>query len=133
MVLFDSEYIHVEYYAAHHVLVSQWCGGCSSEQYRDAVNMTSHFIKDLHVPFAISDRRLLPPLSLEDIQWTIRDFLPEFCELPLRRFAVINSFDDVAAEQLVYFLNSKQYPLPFEAQVFDDLTSAYEWLVSVEA
>ncbi|MFD3002231.1 hypothetical protein ACFS7Z_17805 [Pontibacter toksunensis] len=133
MVLFDSEYIHLEYYAAHHVLVSQWYGGCSSQQYREAVTMTSHYIRELKIPFAISDRRLLPPLPMEDIQWTARDFLPEFCQLPLIRFAAINSFDEVAAEQLIHFLNSKQYPLPFEAQVFEDLTSAYEWLLSVEA
>ncbi|WP_162053579.1 hypothetical protein [Pontibacter pamirensis] len=133
MVLFDTEYIHLEYYAAHHVLVSQWYGGCSSQQYRAAVTITSQYIKDLRIPFAISDRRLLPPLPWEDIQWTAQDFLPEFCQLPLKRFAAINSFDEVAAEQLVHFLNSKQYPLPFEAQVFEDLTSAYEWLLSVEA
>ncbi|RDV14178.1 hypothetical protein DXT99_16455 [Pontibacter diazotrophicus] len=133
MVLFDTEYIHLEYYAAHHVLVSQWYGGCSSLQYREAVTITSQYIRELHIPFAISDRRLLPPLPREDIQWTAQDFLPEFCQLPLKRFAAINSFDEVAAEQLVHFLNSKQYPLPFEAQVFEDLTSAYEWLLSVEA
>jgi hypothetical protein len=133
MVLFDSAYIHLEYYTAHHVLVSQWYGGCSSQQYRDAVTMTSNYIKRMRIPFAISDRRMLPPLSPQDIEWTVNDYVKEFRQLPLKRFAVINSFDEVAAEQVHYFLNDKDNPLPFEARVFDDLTSAYEWLVSVEA
>lgn len=133
MVLFDTEYIHVEYYAEHQVLVSQWCGGCSSAEYREAVTMTSNYIRKMNIPFAISDRRLLPPLSVEDLRWTGTEFLREFSQLPLKRFAIINCFDEEAAKQLHYFLHSKRYPLPFEAQVFEDLTSAYEWLVSVEA
>jgi hypothetical protein len=133
MVLFDSAYIHLEYYTAHHVLVSQWYGGCSSQQYRDAVTMTSNYIKRMQIPFAISDRRMLPPLSPPDREWTFNVYVEEFRQLPLKRFAVINSFDEVAAGQLFDFLNDKHHPLPFEARVFDDLTSAYEWLVSVEA
>lgn len=133
MVLFDSEYMHLEYYAAHHVLVSQWYSGCSSEEYRKATTMTSRYIQKMNIPFAISDRRLLHPLPVEDLLWTVTEFLKEFSQLPLKRFAIINYFDEAAADQLHYFLHSKRYPLNFEAQVFDDLTSAYEWLLSVEA
>jgi hypothetical protein len=133
MVLFDSAYIHLEYYAKHRVIVSQWYGGCSSQQYRDAVNMTSGYIKSMQIPFAISDRRMLPPLSQEDMDWTMSAYIKEFCRLPLKRLAVLYSFDEAAAEQLHLFLNNRQYPIPFQVEVFDDLTSAYEWLVSVEA
>jgi len=133
MVLFDSAYIHLEYYAAHHVLVSQWYGGCSSQEYRDVVTMTSRYIRKMGIPFAISDRRLLPPISQEDIEWSLKEYIQEFSKLPLKRFAIINSFSEEAAEQLHHFLHNEQHPLPFQAQVFDDLTSAYEWLVSVEA
>ncbi|MCJ8164711.1 hypothetical protein MKJ04_07640 [Pontibacter sp. E15-1] len=133
MTLFDSEYLHLEYYAAHHVLVSQWYGGCSSQQYREAVTNTSSYIQKMRIPFAISDRRLLPPLSPEDIEWSMHEYIRCFAKLPLKRFAIINSFDEQASAQLHLFLNNRQYPLPFKTQVFEDLTSAYEWLVSVEA
>ena len=133
MVLFETEYIHLEYYAAHHVLVSQWFSGCSSEEYRQVETLTSEFIREMDIPFAISDRRLLHQLPLEDLRWTATEFLREFCQLPLKRFAIINCFDEAAAGQLHFFLHNKRYPLPFEARVFEDLTSAYEWLVSVEA
>ena len=133
MVLFDAEYIHLEYYTAHHVLVSQWYGGCSSEEYRSTVTMTSRYIRKMNIPFVLSDRRLLHQLSPEDLRWTATEFLMEFRQLPLKRFAIINCFDEVAADQLHSFLHNERYPLPFEARVFEDLTSAYEWLVSVEA
>ncbi len=133
MILFDSDYIHLEYYAAHHVLVSQWYSGCSSRQYREAVTMTSHYIQEMNIPYAISDRRLLPPLSPEDIAWSVNEYIQTFVKLPLKRVAIINSFDEHAAEQLHYFINNPQFPLPFQMRAFDDLTSAYEWLVSVPA
>lgn len=133
MVFFDTNYIHLEYYPTHHVLVSQWYSGCSSEEYRQAVTMTSSYIRKMNIPFAISDRRLLHQLSYNDLRWTATEYIAEFVQLPLKRFAIINCFDEAAAEQLHYFLHNKRYPLPFEARVFEDLTSAYEWLVSVEA
>ena len=133
MVLFDAKYIHLEYYTAHHVLVSQWYGSCSSEEYRDAVTRASRYIRKMNIPFAISDRRLLHALSRDDLHWTVTEFLMEFRQLPLRRFAIINYFDEKAADQLHYFLHNDRHPIPFETQVFEDLTSAYEWLVSVEA
>ena len=133
MVCFDSEYLHVELYEEPDVLVTQWYGKCTSQQYREALLRFNSYVRLYNVPYAIADRRLLPPVSKEDMEWTLTEYLQLFVQLPLKRFAVLNSFDENAAEHLNRFLNDKRYPVPFEVQAFEDLTSAYDWLVSVEA
>ena len=133
MVCFDSEYLHVELYENPNVLVTQWYGKCTRQQYREALLRFISYVKQYNIYYAIADRRLLPALPEEDIEWTLTTYLELFHELPLKRFAVLNSFDE-SAEDLAYrFLNDKRYPIMFEVQEFDDLTSAYDWLVSVEA
>lgn len=133
MVCFHSEYLHVEYYASHGVLISQWYGRCSSQQYRDAMILTSDIIAKQDTHYFISDRRLLPQLSEEEADWTINVFLKTFCCLPLKRFAVINCFDEAAVQQTHRFLHNPAAPIPFEIRIFDDLTSAYNWLVTAKA
>lgn len=133
MVLYEASHQHIELYTAHNVLVSQWYGGCSSAEYRESLKRFLHFIETLQVHYAITDRRLLPPLAEEDALWTSEVFLEHFRRLPLRRFAIIRSFSLSAGKQLHHFIHNKERPLPFEAKVFEDLTSAYDWLTASEA
>ncbi|WP_299825870.1 hypothetical protein [uncultured Pontibacter sp.] len=114
-------------------MVSQWYDKCTSEQYREALLKFNSYIRLYNVPYAIADRRLISELSDEDTDWTLNNFLELFVQLPLKRYAVLNSFDEAAAGHLKRFLNDKHHPIPFEVQEFEDLTSAYDWLVSVEA
>ncbi|MBF9255295.1 hypothetical protein I2I11_18500 [Pontibacter sp. 172403-2] len=133
MVCFHSEYLYVEYYASHGVLISQWYGRCSSRQYRDAMILTADIITKQNVHYFISDRRLLPSLAEADAAWTFDVFLKIFCALPLSRFAVLDSFDKAARQQTQRFLHHPATLLPFEVRIFEDLTSAYDWLISLEA
>ncbi|MCX2741307.1 hypothetical protein [Pontibacter anaerobius] len=134
MVLSSTPYHHLEYYAAHKVIVSQWYGQCTSEEYRETLHHFLHLVESMGIPYAISDRRLLPPISLEDTRWTLREFMDKFRRLPLKRFAFINSFDPHAEKQLEHFVNNdKVIAFPFEVAVFEDLTSAYDWLMAAEA
>ncbi|MBC5994809.1 hypothetical protein [Pontibacter cellulosilyticus] len=133
MVCFDSEYLHVELYEGPNVLVSQWYGRCTSQQYREALVKFNSYVRLYNVPYAIADRRLLPALSPEDAEWTLNDFLELFSKLPLKRFAILNSFDEDAVVDFTRLSSNKRFPVPFEIQEFEDLTSAYDWLVSVEA
>ncbi|WP_439880532.1 hypothetical protein ACSX1A_15400 [Pontibacter sp. MBLB2868] len=133
MICFDSEYLHVELYETPNVLVTQWYGKCTSQQYREALLRFNSYVRLYDVHFAIADRRSLPALPQNDLEWTVNVFLPLFRKLPLKRFAVLNSFDEAAEQVLPNFLNNEDYPLPFEAKAFDDLTSAYDWLVGVKA
>ncbi|OKL41117.1 hypothetical protein [Pontibacter flavimaris] len=131
MVLASTPFHHIEYYAAHNVIVSQWYGRCTSQEYRNTLLQFLHLVDEMHTPYAIADRRLLAAISLEDARWTLQEFLEGFRRLPLKRFAFINSFDPVAQKQLQYFMNTNKIePFPFEVAVFEDLTSAYEWLVA---
>ena len=133
MVCFDSEYLHVELYEGPNVLVTQWYGRCTSQQYREALLKFNSYVRLYNVPYAIADRRLLPALSPEDVEWTLNDFLELFSKLPLKRFAILNSFDEDAVINFTRLSSNKRFPVPFEIQEFEDLTSAYDWLVSVEA
>lgn len=132
MVYFDSNYLHVEYYAATNVLISQWYGGCSSLQYRQALIKGIRLSKELNVEYAIIDERMLPPLSSEDYSWMHDYYIKAFNKLPLKRFAVVNAFNSTAVKQLQKVYLDKAKEVPFETRTFDDLTSAYDWLVSEE-
>ena len=133
MICFDSEYLHVELYEGPNVLVSQWYGKCTSQQYREALLRFNSYVRLYNVRYAIADRRLLPALAPEDVDWTTNEFLEFFSQLPLKRFAILNSFDEDAVIDFTRLTHNKRFPVPFEIQEFEDLTSAYDWLVSVEA
>lgn len=133
MVLSSTPFHHIEYYSTHNVIVSQWYGACTSREYRETLHHFLHLVQSMGIPYAISDRRLLPPIPIEDTRWTLQEFLENFRRLPLKRFAFINSFDPIAEKQLQYFVNNdKIHPFPFDVAVFTDLTSAYEWLMAAE-
>ncbi|RIJ37336.1 hypothetical protein [Pontibacter oryzae] len=129
MVLSDTPYIHVEYYPAHNVIVTQWYAHCTSREYRNALNRFLAYVTSMDISYAIADRRLLPPLPPEDTRWTLTEYIEDFKKLPLKRFAIINSFDPAASTQVQEFIHNKANPLPFEVRVFEDLTSAYDWLI----
>lgn len=131
MVLSSTPFHHLEHYPAHNVVVSQWYGPCSSQEYRNTLMQFLHLIEEMRIPYAIADRRLLPPMPAEDNRWTLKEYMEKFLRLPLKRFAFINSFDPVAERQIHRFLeNNKNTVFPFEMRVFDDLTSAYDWLIT---
>lgn len=130
MVYFDSDYLHVEYHTATNVLISQWYGGCSSLQYRQALIKGIRLTRELNIQYAILDERMMPPLSPEDFEWMLGVYISAFNKLPLKRFAVVNAFDMTTLGQFKsVFLNSGN-EAGFETRSFDDLTSAYDWLVS---
>lgn len=133
MVCFEAEYLRVELYENPKVLVTQWYGECTSNEYRQALIRFLELVKKHDVKFAIADRRLLPKISVEDMRWTLTDYLAEFSNLPLKRFAVLKSFNADRDKHLKQFLNNEHHPLAFETKAFDDLTSAYDWLVTIKA
>lgn len=132
MVYLHTDYLLVEYHASSHVLLSQWYGKCSSLQYRQALIKLVRLARQLGVPYAINDSRLLSPLDPDDLAWTRDVYAQAFSQLPLKRSASLNPFDPTAERQIQQiFSNYKSNP-SFELKEFDDLTSAYEWLVSEE-
>jgi hypothetical protein len=133
MICFDSDYLHVELYETPNVLITQWSGPCTSQQYREALLRFNSLVLSHNIELAIADRRLLPSLSKEDTEWTLNYYLPLFVQLPLKRFAVLKSFDESAVRFLSNFFTNKEFSIPFERKEFDDLDSAYDWLVMVDA
>ncbi len=132
MVYFQTDYLLLEYHAASHVLLSQWYGRCSSLQYRQALIKLVRLIRDLNVPYAITDSRLLSPLDPDDLAWTRDVYAQAFSQLPLKRSASLSPFDPTASRQFQHLFAGRPNPLPFETREFDDLTSAYDWLTSEE-
>jgi hypothetical protein len=133
MICFDAEYLHVELYENPKVLVTQWGGECTSQEYREALLRFNSLIYKHKVPYAIADRRLLSRISVDDMDWTLTEYLEEFCKLPLKRFALLKAFDKNDDRYLNRFLHNEQYPLQFETKAFHDLDSAYDWLLEEKA
>ncbi|PKV62586.1 hypothetical protein [Pontibacter ramchanderi] len=130
MVYFQTDYLLLEYHVASHVLLSQWYGKCSSLQYRQALIKLIRLARELGVPYAITDSRLLAPLDSEDLTWTRDVYVQAYRQLPLKRSASLNPFDPAAYRQYQQIFVNSPSPLPFETREFDDLTSAYDWLIS---
>jgi hypothetical protein len=132
MVYLNTEYLLVEYHASSHVLLSQWYGKCSSLQYRQALIKVIRLARQLGAPYAINDSRLLAPLDPEDLAWSRDVYAHAFSQLPLKRTAALNPFDPTAGRQIQQIFSRAKQSLPFEIKEFDDLTSAYNWLISEE-
>lgn len=132
MVYFQTDYLLVEYHASSNMLVSQWYGRCSSLQYRQALIEVIRLARQLAASYAITDSRLLSPLQPEDLTWTRDVYAQAFGKLPLKRSASLNPYNATAEQQMQQIYTSKKQQLPFETKEFDDLTSAYDWLISEE-
>ncbi len=133
MVCLHTPYLHVEYHKQDNVLISQWYGTCSSLQYRQALILSLRLAKEYHIDFAVTDRRLLPPLSESDLAWTRQIYQKAFNALPLKRFAIVKPFNEEAEQQQLNLINSRMTTAKIEARAFEDLTSAYEWLMTTAA
>lgn len=133
MICLHTPYLHVEYHEQDNVLISQWYGTCSSLQYRQALILSLRLAKQYHIDFAVTDRRLLPPLSESDLTWTTEVYQKAFNTLPLKRFAIIKPFNEEAEQQQLLLINNRVDTAKIEARAFEDLTSAYEWLMATAA
>lgn len=128
---YKTDYLQVEYHNISDVLIAQWYAGCSSLQYRQALIRIIRLARELHVQNAVLDRRLLQPVSEEDLNWTCTIYVSAYAKLPLKRLAVINAFDSrTERQQQKLYAQLSSY---VTIRSFDDLTSAYDWLTSVPA
>ena len=129
MVYFHTDYLQVEHHQNANVLITQWYGGCSSLQYRQALIQVIRIIKELEVSCAVLDRRLLKPVSADDLNWTNTVYAKAYTKLPLKKIAIISSFNQDTERQQQQ-LNAQLQSF-IEMRTFDDLTSAYDWLTTV--
>jgi len=130
MVCLHTHYLHVEYHEQDNVLISQWYGNCSSLQYRQALILSLRLARDYHINYAVTDRRLLPPLSESDVTWTTEVYHKALKLLPIKRFAIIRSFNEEAEQQQANLIENRISTTNIETRAFEDLTSAYEWIVT---
>ena len=131
MVYFQTDYLQVEHHEANNVLITQWYSGCSSLQYRQALISIVRIARELQVEFVVLDRRLLQPVSEDDLHWTYTIYAKTYAKLPIKKMAVIHSFHpetELQQQQLYKLLDTY-----IETRSFSDLTSAYDWLTSVPA
>jgi hypothetical protein len=129
MVYFQTDYLQVEHHEANNVLITQWYSDCSSLQYRQALINIARIARELQVEYAVMDRRLLQPVSEEDLHWTCTIFAKAYTKLPLKKVAVIHPFHPETELQQQQFY--KQLESYIETRSFSDLTSAYDWLTTV--
>jgi len=131
MVYFQTDYLQVEHHDANNILITQWYGGCSSLQYRQALIQIVRIARDLQIQYAVLDRRLLKPVSEDDLNWSYDVYAKAYAKLPLQRLAIVSAFDAEAEKQQKALYQT--HKLGFETRNFEDLTSAYDWLTSVKA
>jgi hypothetical protein len=128
MVYFQTNYLQVEHHSTENILVTQWYDKCSSLQYRQALINIIRIARNLQAHHIVLDRRLLMPISEDDINWTCTIYAKAYTRLDIKKLAVIHSFDKVTdqQQQLLYDILASH----IDTRSFSDLTSAYAWLVS---
>ena len=129
MVYFQTDYLQVEHHEKNNVLITQWYSGCSSLQYRQALINIVRIARELQIEYAVLDKRLLQPVTEEDLHWTCTIFAKAYAKLPLKKMAVIHSFHPETEQQQQELY--KQLEDYIETRSFSDLTSAYDWLTLV--
>lgn len=132
MVYLHTHYLHVEYHERDNILINQWYGTCSSLQYRKALILSLRLIREHCIDYAITDRRLLPVLPKADLIWSTEVYHKALKTVPLKRFAMVKPFDEEARQQQFFLIDNRKDTTKIETRTFEDLTSAYEWLLAAE-
>lgn len=115
----------VRHEQAHNLLYIEWQPLVSAAPAREMLQHLLTTIDARHSSRWLVNLHGMPALSLSDQHWLEQHYLPQLARLPLQHMALILSSHRQHEDLLDV---TAHCPPPFEVQVFDDLTTALEWL-----
>ncbi|AHJ95857.1 SpoIIAA family protein [Hymenobacter swuensis] len=120
----------VRHEQARNLLYIEWQPLVSAAPAREMLQQLLTAIDTRHAVRWLVNLHGMPALSLSDQHWLEQHYLPQLVRLPLQYMALILTSHRQHEDLLDV---TAHFPPPFEVQVFDDLTTALEWLHYVGA
>lgn len=109
------------------VLYTQWQALASIHRASPALEQLLNVVNQEQVGAWLLDLQNMPDLLMLDQQWLEYQYLPRAVALPLRHLALVLK-SEWQHHTLLY---AHILPPTFEVQIFDDATSALDWLRQV--
>lgn len=126
--IFEKPYVLIEYDPQKKLLIQNWKGFATSEQFREAILKSVDVFKQKNVTRLLSNTKDFSLVKKEDTEWAATYAAGQMIQHGLKAMAFIipsSAFSQMSVKNF-----SKQAVGGFQQQFFDDLDKAIEWLTS---
>jgi hypothetical protein len=132
MVNFEQPFLTIRHDEEQNILLTDWRGQVSSEQFRDGIRKIMDVIQQQNIRLWLSNSRNMNALSITDQRWTNEFFVEALVQSPLKKVArvisdeimhqlVINNMIEHAADNNLVTIEINQ---------FADSEAAIKWLLT---
>jgi hypothetical protein len=128
MICFKDERATIEYLAADQAIYCSWQGEVPSEQFQHVMKLKLHHMQSLVAKNWMVDIRHMQAIGYNDQQWLLENWFHEFLLLPIRKVAIIQSFEVYNSMVIEGFLRYVPESTGCEVQLFADLEASLAWI-----
>lgn len=131
-VYFKSDYLTIYHNPEKQRAKAVWKGFLTSEQFREGTLRCADFTEQAGIRHWIGDNRRMQAIRIEDQAWFVETLGPRQLRSPLRKMAVVVSYDiynQMAVDSLIIRASEM---IPYEVRHFMDVETAEEWMDEAE-
>ena len=131
MILYQKNYLTLEYNEELSCLIQHWKGFATSEQFREGIQQSIVYFKEKNINKHVSDTKDFSVVKKSDTDWVASHATPIMVENGLQYMAFVlptNVFTQVSVNNF----KSKAASI-VQIQYFDDYDKALDWLSQVES
>jgi hypothetical protein len=128
MICFNNEQATIEYRASEQTIFCSWEGEVPSEQFQQVMKLKLQHMQSFLPRNWMMDIRYMQAIGYDDQQWLLEYWLHEFLKLPIRKIAIIQSFDIYNSMVVEDFLRYSPVNARCEVQLFADFEASLAWI-----
>lgn len=128
MICFKNKQATIEYRASEQAIFCSWQGKVSSEQFQQVMKLKLQHMQAFLPRNWMLDLRYMEAIGYEDQQWLLENWMQEFQKLPIRKIAIIQSFDIYNSMVIEDFLRYSPVTGSCEVQLFADQKTSLAWI-----
>ena len=128
-IYLDEPYLSIRWRGVPRILYAEWKGFATTEEFRAALLIGVHAIRERHVVGYVSDARKAKVFLPEDLQWTVEVWLPQVVAAGLKRMAMVTAetgLGKVAIEEAVHEIDNHGLSM----RKFDSVAAATTWALT---
>ncbi|MCC9165457.1 hypothetical protein [Pontibacter harenae] len=129
---FKNSFVSIFYDKKQRLGKAVWHGELIGSEYREAVLLCLDLIERHELRGWLGDNRKMKSIRLDDLEWSLKVFIPQLLESPLLRLANVaseNKQNRDAIEKMYSKANNSEESLVVHD--FQDIVEAEAWLVEV--
>ncbi|MDX5345688.1 MAG: hypothetical protein LPJ89_00115 [Hymenobacteraceae bacterium] len=134
MILYQSDYLTIEFRTEKSVLISSWCRQTNNYEYENGWHRILHALHDTCALYWLSDVRKLANLDMATQRWTIDTFCQQINNTQLLKFAQVitpDIFHQIITHRMFEAIQHSCYA-NLQLEAFTDLHTAIKWLIFSE-